>query len=56
VNVQTGVRDIDMLGALNAEYGHLCCGVYAEVVEGGRIAVGDEAALPEAIAVREDAP
>jgi uncharacterized protein YcbX len=46
VNVQTGVRDIDMVGALSAEYGHICCGVYAEVVRDGVVAVGDEASAP----------
>jgi uncharacterized protein len=46
VDPWSGVRDIDMVGALHAEYGHICCGVYAEVTESGRIAVGDEAALP----------
>lgn len=38
-----GVRDIDMVGALRAEYGHICCGIYAEVVQGGDVRIGDEA-------------
>ncbi|MEI9889788.1 MAG: MOSC domain-containing protein [Caulobacteraceae bacterium] len=45
VDPLAGVRDIDMVPRLHAEYGHICCGVYAEVVQGGRIAVGDEAVL-----------
>jgi uncharacterized protein YcbX len=50
VDPRTGVRDIDMVGSLNVEYGHLCCGVYAEVVGDGVVSVGDEAVLPEAAA------
>jgi uncharacterized protein YcbX len=46
VDPWSGVRDIDMLGTLRAEFGHICCGVYAEVVEGGEISVGDEASAP----------
>ena len=50
VDPQAGVRDVDVVGALRAEYGHICCGVYAEVIEGGAMAVGDEAQW------REDVP
>lgn len=46
VDPHSGVRDIDVLGALQAEYGNIFCGVYAEVAEGGRIAIGDRAGLP----------
>ena len=46
VDPRAGVRDIDMVGTLNAEYGHICCGVYAEVLQGGTAAIGDEASLP----------
>jgi uncharacterized protein YcbX len=45
VDPRTGVRDIDLVGALKAHNGHIFCGVYAEVARGGRIAVGDEAVL-----------
>ena len=38
-----GARDIDMVAALRAEYGHICCGIYAEVVQGGDVCIGDEA-------------
>jgi uncharacterized protein YcbX len=47
-NPRTGVRDLDVMDALKAHQGHIFCGVYAEVTEGGGIAVGDEATLPEA--------
>ena len=43
VDPATGVRDADTLGALEAGWGHQDFGVYAEVVEGGRVAVGDAA-------------
>lgn len=40
-NPETGVRDADTLAALR-EWGHQDFGLYAEVVEGGPIATGDE--------------
>ncbi|WP_282153891.1 MOSC domain-containing protein [Ruegeria atlantica] len=40
-NPKTGVRDADMLGTLNS-WGHQDFGVYAEVVRGGAISVGDK--------------
>jgi uncharacterized protein len=49
VDPRSGVRDMDVMGALQAQQGHIYCGVYAEVTEGGGIRVGDEASLPEAI-------
>lgn len=43
----TGRRDLDMLGALKAGYGHTDFGIYAEVVEGGEVRRGDPVvALP----------
>jgi hypothetical protein len=47
---QTGIRDFDALRAIR-EYrgtidGEVCFGVYADVVEPGRVRVGDEVALP----------
>lgn len=45
VDPATGVRDADTLGALEAGWGHRDFGVYAEVVDGGRVAVGDAVAL-----------
>jgi uncharacterized protein YcbX len=47
VDPRTGVRDLDVMGALKAHQGHIYCGVYAEVVEGGPVAVGDAAELPQ---------
>ena len=46
VDPRTGIKDIDMVPALHGAYGHICCGIYAEVVQGGTVAVGDEAAAP----------
>jgi MOSC domain-containing protein len=43
VDPETGVSDADTLGALDAGWGHQDFGVYAEVLEGGRVAVGDPA-------------
>lgn len=40
-NPDTGVRDADTLGALRDGWGHQDFGVYASVVQGGRVAVGD---------------
>ena len=44
-NPETGLVDADTLGGLRAGWGHQDFGVYAEVVTGGRVAVGDAAAL-----------
>jgi hypothetical protein len=41
VNPETGERDADPVAELRALYGHAELGVLAEVVEGGRFAVGD---------------
>lgn len=41
VDPETGHRDADTLGALQTAYGHQDFGVYAVVVEPGRIAQGD---------------
>jgi uncharacterized protein len=37
----TGRRDIDVVDTLRKNFGHVDCGVYARVIEGGRIAPGD---------------
>jgi uncharacterized protein len=42
VDPATAERDLDILGALQRGIGHNLMGVYAEVVEGGAIALGDE--------------
>lgn len=41
VDPACGVRDLDLVAASRKAFGHIDCGVYARVVEGGRIAVGD---------------
>ncbi len=41
VDPATGARDLNIPQALLRTLGHADCGVYAEVVEGGEIAVGD---------------
>lgn len=42
VNLETGERDIKTPRLLRAQYGHMDMGVYAQVVDGGSIAPGDE--------------
>ena len=41
VDPDTGVRDLAIPDALQRAYGHADCGVYAEVLTAGEIAVGD---------------
>jgi uncharacterized protein YcbX len=41
VDPATGIRDLPIPRAIMDTYGHMDCGVYAEVIEGGPIAVGD---------------
>jgi MOSC domain-containing protein len=41
VNPVTAQRDLDIVAALGRAFGHLNMGVYAEVLAGGEIAVGD---------------
>jgi uncharacterized protein YcbX len=43
VSPATGRPDADTLGALESGWGHQDFGIYAEVIEGGRVAVGDTA-------------
>ena len=45
VDPETGVRDADTLGGLEAGWGHRDFGVYAEVVAGGPVAAGDAVAV-----------
>lgn len=47
VNPDTGERDATPPRWLRKEYGHADMGVYAEVIEGGRIAVGDALELTD---------
>ncbi|MBD3666101.1 MOSC domain-containing protein [Sulfitobacter sp. TSTF-M16] len=44
VNLETGLRDLDVPRLLRDQYGHSDMGVYAEVIKGGRIAPGDAVA------------
>ena len=41
VDPDTGIRDLSIPRRLRDQFGHADCGVYAEVVAGGEIAVGD---------------
>jgi len=41
VDPDTGIRDLPIPDTIMKAYGHMDCGVYAEVIEGGPIAVGD---------------
>ena len=41
-NPRTGARDADTLGALDAGWGHRNFGIYAQVVQDGAVALGDE--------------
>jgi uncharacterized protein YcbX len=45
VNPETAARDAHPVAELRAAFGHHDCGIYAEVIEGGRIAVGDAVEL-----------
>jgi len=47
VNPETGERDADPVAELRSLYGHVELGVHAEVVEGGRFAIGDAMELME---------
>lgn len=46
VNPETGERDLNIVKGLQAAYGHYDLGVYAEVVDGGRVQVGDTMTPP----------
>jgi uncharacterized protein YcbX len=45
VNLQTAERDLDIVGGLQRGFGHNLMGIYAEVLDGGKIATGDRLAL-----------
>jgi uncharacterized protein YcbX len=40
-NPETGLQDADTMGALQAQYGHTDFGIFARVIAGGAIALGD---------------
>ncbi len=41
-NPETGQQDADTMGALEAGYGHTDFGVFARVIQAGRVGLGDE--------------
>lgn len=45
INPETGRRDANPVKELAQHFGHVDCGVFAEVLEGGRIAAGDRIRL-----------
>jgi uncharacterized protein YcbX len=47
VDPESAVRDLDIPPALMRRLGHAECGVYAEVIAGGSIGVGDAIATEE---------
>jgi len=47
VDPDTGIRDLNIPRTLMQSFGHADCGVYAEVVAGGGLAVGDAVSLGE---------
>jgi uncharacterized protein YcbX len=46
INVDTAKTDTDVPKALFDNFGHLDCGIYASIVSGGRIAIGDPVSVP----------
>ena len=46
VNPLTAERDLDIVAALQRNFGHINMGIYAEVLENGEIAVGDPLLAP----------
>jgi uncharacterized protein YcbX len=48
VDPDSGEKDIEVVRALYETYGHRHCGIYAEVVRGGRVSVGDGVVLAAA--------
>jgi uncharacterized protein len=47
VDPETAARDLEIPAALERRLGHNLCGIYAEVIRGGAIAIGDEIAVEE---------
>lgn len=49
VDPKTAERDIDVVKALFDNYGHMNCGIYVHVTDGGRVTVGDAVTAPREI-------
>ena len=49
VDPQTGIRDLTIPQTLMRSFGHMDCGIYAEVIAGGEIAPGDAIAVQRMI-------
>ena len=47
VDPELGVRDLEIPQALMRRLGHIECGIYAEVIEGGTVSVGDTVAAEQ---------
>ena len=47
VDPDTAARDLDIPPTLSRHLGHMDCGIYAEVIADGEIAIGDQVALEE---------
>jgi uncharacterized protein YcbX len=47
VDPATAERDMDVVKALFDNYGHMNCGIYAHVTDGGRVTVGDACTEPQ---------
>ncbi len=45
VDPSTGVRDLNIPLTLQKGFGHMNCGIYAKLVEGGTLAIGDNVTL-----------
>jgi uncharacterized protein YcbX len=45
VDPTTAERDVELVKALFDEYGHMFCGIYLNVTEGGEVAEGDGVSL-----------
>ena len=47
VDPTTAARDLDVTKALFDNYGHMFCGVYVKVIDGGLLSVGDAMTAPD---------
>jgi uncharacterized protein YcbX len=45
VDPATGIRDLPIPRTILDNYGHTDCGIYAEVIEGGSVAIGDSVVI-----------